>query len=83
MDESEAWKGLRTAVTSLAPAGRGVWGPGTQNLKALMLFGQVSSYTVPHQETENLGFMEFTWQMGSLSLSLFVSLNEQQIQIHV
>ena len=33
-----------------------------------MLFGQVSSYTVPHQETGNLGFMEFTWQMGSFSL---------------
>eukprot|EP00434_Breviolum_minutum_P023911 symbB.v1.2.021101.t1/scaffold1717.1/size104954/4 len=26
-----AWKGLRTAVTSLAPAGRGVWGYGLQD----------------------------------------------------
>ena len=38
VDESEAWKGLRTAVTSLAPAGRGVWGPGTQKPQGTYAF---------------------------------------------
>ena len=38
LGESEAWKGLRTAVTSLAPAGRGVWGPGTQKPQGTYAF---------------------------------------------
>ena len=38
LGESEAWKGLRTAVTSLAPAGRGVWGLGTQKPQGTYAF---------------------------------------------
>ena len=74
LTESEAWKGLRTAVTSLAPAGRGVWGPGTQKPQGTFAFVRfhLAPYHSKKQETLDLWNSRHRWA-ASLYISRWIT----------